>query len=71
MARREKKPRDEILSRNELADLRRRLSMMTVTAVQDFYRAAHNRCRLDYGHFPSARQVQELVTGWKQLRKWH
>ena len=69
MAGREK-PQDEILSRSELADLQRRLSMMSVTAVQDFYRAAHNRCQLDYGHFPSAKQVQEFVTVWKLLRKW-
>ena len=69
MARRPPPP-DQVLSRAELQELQRRLAMMRVTAVQDFYRAAHDRCRLDYGRLPSARQVQEFVTVWKQLRKW-
>ena len=69
MARRPPPP-DEVLSRAELKELQRRLSMMSMTAVQDFYRAAHGHCRLDYGQLPSARQVQEFVTVWKQLRKW-
>ena len=63
-------PADEILTRKELADLQRRLSMMSVTAVQDFYRSAHLVCRIGPGHFPSARAIQELVQAWKQMRKW-
>jgi hypothetical protein len=69
MARRPRGP-DEILTRKELADLQHRLSMMGTTAVQDFYRSAHNVCRIGPGHFPSARAIQELVQAWKQMRKW-
>jgi hypothetical protein len=69
MARRPRSP-DDVLSRTELAELQRRLSMMGQTAVQDFYRTAHMVCRIGPGHFPSARAIQELVQAWKQMRKW-
>jgi hypothetical protein len=59
-----------MLSRKDLAELRRRLSMMSVTAVQDFYQSAHMVCRIGPGHFPSATAIQELVQAWKQMRKW-
>jgi hypothetical protein len=64
------RPPDEVLSRKDLAELRRRLSMMSQTAVQDFYRSAHLVCRLGPAHFPSARSIQEMVQAWKQMRKW-
>jgi hypothetical protein len=69
MARRPRPP-EEILSRKDLADLQRRLSMMSVTAVQDFYQYTHSACRIGPGHFPSARAIQERVQAWKQMRKW-
>jgi hypothetical protein len=69
MARRPQLP-DEVLSPKDLAELQRRLSMMSVTAVQDFYRSAHFVCRIGPGHFPGARAIQELVQAWKQIRKW-
>jgi hypothetical protein len=69
MARRPRPP-EEILSRKDLDQLQRRLSMMGMTAVQDFYRSAHFVCRIGPGHFPSARAIQELVQAWKQLKKW-
>ena len=40
------RPPDEVLSRRDLAELQHRLSMMSVTAVQDFYRSAHMVCRI-------------------------
>jgi hypothetical protein len=45
MARRPQ-PTDEVLSRKDLAELQRRLSMMSVTAVQDFYQYTHSACRI-------------------------
>jgi len=65
------KPSDEILTRKDLAELQQRLSMMSTTAVQDFYQYAHSACRIFPGHFSSARSIQELVQAWKQMRKWH
>jgi hypothetical protein len=64
------RPPDEMLSRRDLAELQSRLSMMGVSALQDFYRSAHFVCRIAPGHFPSAKTIQELVTAWKQLKKW-
>ena len=69
MARRPQ-PAEEVLSRKDLAELQRRLSMMSVTALEDFYRSAHMVCRIGPGHFPSARAIQDLVQEWKQMRKW-
>jgi hypothetical protein len=48
------RPPEEILSGKDLAELQHRLSMMSVTAVQDFYQYTHSACRIFPGHFPSA-----------------
>ena len=69
VARRPQNP-DEMLSKKDLADLQHRLSMMSGTAMEDFYRSAHMVCRIGPGHFPNARAIQELVQAWKQMRKW-
>jgi hypothetical protein len=63
-------PRDEILTRKDLAALQQRLAMMSTNAVEDFYQYTHNTCRIGPGHFPSPRAIQELVQAWKQMRKW-
>jgi hypothetical protein len=60
----------QMLSRDDLAVLKRRLDQMSVTGVQDFYRTAYLACRVDGDRVPSARSVQELVQAWKQMRKW-
>jgi len=66
-----RRPQSEaVLSPKELCALRERLQMMSGTAVQNFYRGAHLACRIGPGHFPSARNIQELVQAWKQMRKW-
>ena len=59
-----------VLNRQDLEELNRRLSMMSVTAVRDFYHSAHLACRLDGERVPSARNIQELVQAWKQIRSW-
>jgi hypothetical protein len=69
MARRPREP-EEVLSPKDLADLQNRLSMMSTTAVQDFYQYAHSACRVGPGHFPTPRAIQELVQAWKHMRKW-
>ena len=43
---------------------------MSVTGLQDFYRTAHYRCRLEGEQVPEARAMQELVQAWKQMREW-
>ena len=63
------KPDKMVLSREELYQLQRKLSTMSITGLQDFYRAAYYRCRLENAGLPPARSIQELVQAWKALRK--
>ena len=48
---------DQILTRKQLEELQRRLSMMSVTAVQDFYTSAHLIARIGPGRFPSGTRL--------------
>ena len=58
---------DRPLSKEELVALKERLKKMSVTALQDFYRAAYWQCRLEE-EVPPAQAIQRLVTVWKELR---
>lgn len=57
-------------SKQELADLQRKLSTMSMTGITDFYAAAYWRCQIKEGKPPEARHIQELVQAWKEIRKW-
>ena len=71
MARRPELPkREEILSREQLNELRQSLARLSPAHVEDFYRGALDRCRLIGNALPAARTIQELVQAWKLLRKW-
>jgi hypothetical protein len=61
---------DETLTTEQLAELRRRLSMLHPSSVEQFYREAHQKCAPLTGRVAKASAIQELVTAWKQLRKW-
>jgi hypothetical protein len=61
---------DEMLSREALAELRRKLSMLHVSSVEQVYRDAYQRCAPAAGRVPKASAIQELVAAWKQLRQW-
>ncbi len=72
MARRpELRNQEEVLSRDDLKELARNLSLLSEPAVRDFYQSAHRECAIINGRtFPSARAVQQLVQAWKVLRNW-
>jgi hypothetical protein len=70
MARRPDKRDSEILSNENLAELRHNLAHLSLPAVRDFYEQAYRDCRLIYTRLPSPRQMQTLVQVWKQLWKW-
>jgi hypothetical protein len=70
MARRPDREKSEVLSENDLKELRHSLAHLSVTAVRDFYERAYQDCRLVYNRLPSPRQMQTLVQVWKQLWKW-
>jgi hypothetical protein len=61
---------EDIHSQEDLKAIGRSLSFLSVSAVRDFYERAYNQCRITGRDFPPARAIQELVTAWKQLRKW-
>jgi hypothetical protein len=48
-------PENDILNREELAALQRRLSTMSITALKDYYCAAYLRCRPENDSVPTAR----------------
>jgi hypothetical protein len=62
---------EDMLTSQDLKDLRHSLAHLSESAVRDFYQRAYRDCRIINSHtFPPARAVQELVQAWKQLRKW-
>jgi hypothetical protein len=66
MVRRPNFPKDEALTENDLKELQCRLSLLSTSHVDDFYR----ECYLNNKSFPAARSIQQLVQAWKQVRKW-
>ena len=61
---------DDKLTTTQLADLRKKLSTMSVTAVKDAYHSAYFQCKLDGDKIPSARAIQTLVQAWREMRGW-
>ena len=51
---------DRPLTKAELAERERRLSLLSPNHVADAYRQAHGACRMDGDRLPSARAFQEL-----------
>jgi hypothetical protein len=70
MARRPDREKAEVLSENDLKELRYNLAHLSVSAVREFYERAYQDCRLVYNRLPSPRKIQTLVQVWKQLHKW-
>lgn len=68
--REEKDTNQEILTDQDLKELRYNLAHLSVSAVREFYQQAHNDCRLVYSRLPSPKKIQTLVQVWKQLWKW-
>jgi hypothetical protein len=63
--------RDEPWTREDLKEIVRNLAVLSEPAVREVYQRAYRECAIiNSGTFPSARSMQELVTAWKQLRKW-
>jgi len=60
----------EMLSKENLDEIRRNLAHLSIDAVRRFYDRAHEDCRMIYDRLPSPKQMQTLVQVWKQLWKW-
>jgi hypothetical protein len=61
---------DEMLTPDQLTELKRRLAMLHSSSVEQVYRDAYQRCAPVGGRVPKASAIQELVAAWKQLRDW-
>lgn len=59
----------EIMSPDDLKQLRSSLSRLSRAAALQAYHTAYARCRMVNDRVPSARSIQELVQVWKQLWK--
>ena len=59
---------NDALTRVQLKQLERNLSLLSPYAVKEKYRQAADRCR--FLDLPTPRVVQELVTTWKVLWRW-
>jgi hypothetical protein len=70
MARRPDRNDKEVLSEDELQQLRHNLAHLSESGVRDFYQRAYEECRIAYDRIPCPRKIQTLVQVWKQLWKW-
>ena len=59
----------EVMSTEDLQQLRGSLSRISLNAARHAYHTAYARCRMVNDRVPSARSIQELVQVWKQLWK--
>ena len=62
---------DPALSREQLDEFTRRLSMLSVPGVEGVYQTAYADCRFDGRKLPPPAAVQQLVATWKVLRMMH
>ena len=62
------KPQHDALTKEELNEVQRNLSMLSLGGVQRFYRETHAACAVECK--PTARAMQQLVAAWKVLRRW-
>ena len=61
---------NEVLSEEQLAQLRLTYAKLSVPSLQQAYSEALERCKLERrGRAPRSVDIQVLVQAWKQLRK--
>jgi hypothetical protein len=61
---------DSPLTPEQIENLRRQFSRLSITGLYDAYHAAWLRCQVERnGKAPKASHIQELVQVWRELRK--
>jgi hypothetical protein len=68
MAKRPNPLPNDAMTRQQLLQFERNLSLLSPHTVQEKYRQLADRCRLL--DLPTPRVMQELVTTWKVLWRW-
>jgi hypothetical protein len=62
---------EKIWTRQELKEMANSLAHLSESTIREMYQRAYRECAIINSHtFPAPRAIQELVTAWKQLRKW-
>ena len=59
---------DPVLTRDELADFQRRLSLLSDAGVQQEYQRCWHDAHYDGRRVPAAATIQQLVASWRVLR---
>ena len=59
---------NDAMTRQQLKELERSLSLLSPHIVKEKYRQVADRCR--FLDLPTPRVMQELVTTWKVLWRW-
>jgi len=59
---------NDAMTRQQLKELERSLSLLSAHIVKEKYRQVADRCR--FLDLPTPRVMQELVTTWKVLWRW-
>ena len=62
-------PNPDVLSEEELKQLRHNLAHLSADGVRQFFERAYQDCQLLYDRLPSPRKMQTLVQVWRQLWK--
>jgi hypothetical protein len=62
---------DAILSREDLIEFQRHLSMLSVPGVEGVYQTSYADCKYDGKRLPPAAAIQQLVAAWKVLRSMY
>jgi hypothetical protein len=68
MAKRPNSIPNDVLTRQQLKELERSLSLLSPHIVKEKYRQVADRCR--FLDLPTPRVMQELVTTWRVLWRW-
>ena len=68
MARRPMPLPNDAMTREQLKELQRNLSLLSPYTVKEKYRTLVDRCR--FLDLPTPRIIQELVTTWRVLWRW-
>jgi len=61
---------ESVMSKEQLADFERRLSMLSDQGVEGVYQDAYKDCRYEGKRLPMPIAVQQLVAAWRVLRKF-
>jgi len=61
---------ESVMSKEQLAEFTRKLSMLSDSGVEGIYQSAYQECRYTGRELPQPATVQQLAAAWRVLRKF-